>query len=62
MGYRLHISQPRAFAGSNLYLTLQQSEPFVEVYEVSADIIQPQNIVDLNGLNSGKNITVYTLP
>jgi hypothetical protein len=57
-----YFSASIPFAGSNLYLTTQQSEPFVAVYEVSADIVQPQNIVDLDGLNSGTNTTVNTLP
>lgn len=57
-----YFSASIPFAGSNLYLTTQQSEPFVAVYEVSADIIQPQNIVDLDGLSSGTNTTTNTLP
>ena len=50
------------FAGSNLYLTTQQGDPFVAVYEVSADIIKTQNIVNLQGLGSATNTTANTLP
>ena len=57
-----YFSASIPFAGSNLYLTTQQSEPFVAVYEVYADIIQPQNIVNLDGLSSGTNTTTNTLP
>ena len=57
-----YFSASIPFAGSNLYLTTQQSDPFVAVYEVSADIIQPQNIVNLQGLGSATNTAANTLP
>ena len=35
-------------------------EPFVAVYEVSAEIMQPQDVVDLDGLNAGTNTNTNT--
>jgi hypothetical protein len=52
-----YFSASIPFAGSNLFLTTQQGKPFVAVYEVSADIIQPLDIVDLHGLKSDSNTT-----
>ena len=45
------------FVGSSLFLSTMSGthEPFVAVYEVSAEIIQPMDHVDLEGLHSGNN-------
>lgn len=45
-----YFSTSIPFLGSNLYLTTQQTELFVAVYDVSEDIIHPQDIVDLHRL------------
>ena len=52
-----YFSASIPFAGSNLFLATQQGKPFVAVYEVSAEIIQPHDIVDLHGLTAGSNTT-----
>lgn len=39
------------FVGSSVWLRTPHAEPFVAVYEVVAEIIQPQNMVDLNSAN-----------
>ena len=54
------------FVGSSLFLSTMSGdyEPFVAVYDVSADIIQPKEFVDLDGLHIGNstNISATTLP
>ncbi len=59
-----YFSASIPFVGSSLFLSTMSGEyePFVAVYEVSADIIQPTNFVDLEGLNVGTNTTVTALP
>jgi len=59
-----YFSASIPFAGSSLFLSTMpgEYEPFVAVYEVSAEIIQPQDFVDLDGLNVGTNTTVTGLP
>lgn len=39
------------FVGSSVWLRTPYGEPFVAVYEVVAEIIQPQNVVDLESAN-----------
>jgi hypothetical protein len=39
------------FVGSSVWLRTPHAEPFVAVYEVVAEIIQPQNMVDLESAN-----------
>jgi len=59
-----YFSASIPFAGSSLFLSTMpgEYEPFIAVYEVSADIIQPMDFVDLEGLNVGTNTTVTALP
>ena len=59
-----YFSASIPFVGSSLFLSTMpgEYEPFVAVYEVSAEIIQLQDIVDLDGLNVGTNTTVTALP
>ncbi len=57
-----YFSASIPFAGSSLFLSTMSGEydPFVAVYEVSAEIIQPQDVVDLDGLNVGTNTNTTT--
>ena len=57
-----YFSASIPFAGSNLYLTTQQSEPFVAVYRFMLTLYNAQNIVNYDGLSSGTNATANTLP
>ncbi len=57
-----YFSASIPFVGSSLWLSTTNGEPFVAVYEVSADIIQPEAVVDLEGLNLGTNTTATTSP
>ncbi len=59
-----YFSASIPFVGSSLFLSTMpgEYEPFVAVYEVSAEIIQPQDFVDLDGLNVDTNTTVTGLP
>lgn len=59
-----YFSASIPFAGSSLFLSTMpgEYEPFVAVYEVSADIIQPMDFVDLEGLNVNTNTTVTGIP
>jgi len=52
-----YFSASIPFVGSSLFLSTMSGEydPFVAVYEVSAEIIQPQHVVDLDGLEVGTN-------
>jgi hypothetical protein len=57
-----YFSASIPFVGSSLFLSTMSGEydPFVAVYEVSAEIIQPQHIVDLHGLNADTNTNTNT--
>ena len=57
-----YFSASIPFVGSSLFLTTfsGEYEPFVAVYEVSAEIMQPQDVVDLDGLNAGTNTNTNT--
>ncbi len=59
-----YFSASIPFAGSSLFLSTMSDEydPFVAVYEVSAEVVQPQDIVDLDGLNARTNTTATALP
>jgi hypothetical protein len=46
-----HYSASIPFVGSSVFLTTS-GEPFVAVYEVVAEILQPQIILEINGSNS----------
>jgi hypothetical protein len=54
------------FVGSSLFLSTMSGdyEPFVAVYDVAADIIQPTELVSLDGLHIGNstNTSATTLP
>ncbi len=55
--YPPYFSASIPFVGSSLFLSTISGthEPFVAVYEVSVEIIQPMDYVDLEGLHSGNN-------
>ncbi len=57
-----YFSASIPFVGSSLFLTSTASEyePFVAVYEVSADVIQPMDFVDLEGLKMGNSTDATT--
>ena len=57
-----YFSASIPFVGSSLFLSTMASEdePFVAVYEVSADVIQPMNFVDLDGLKMGNSTDAAT--
>ncbi len=59
-----YFSASIPFVGSSLFLSTMSGEfdAFVAVYEVSAEIIQPQHVVDLDGFNAGTNTTATALP
>jgi len=61
-----YFSASIPFAGSSLFLSTMpgEYEPFVAVYEVYADIIQPMDFVDLDGLHIGTstNTSATALP
>ena len=52
-----YFSASIPFVGSSLFLSTMASEdePFVAVYEVSADVIQSMDFVDLDGLQMGNS-------
>ena len=56
-----YFSASIPFVGSSLFLSTMYGdyEPFVAIYEVTADFIQPMDFVDLDGLKMG-NITDAT--
>ena len=57
-----YFSASIPFVGSSRFLSTMSGEydPFVAVYEVSAEIIQPQHVVDLHGLNVDTNTNTNT--
>ena len=57
-----YFSASIPFVGSSLFLSTMASEdePFVAVYEVSADVIQPMDFVDLDGLKMGNSTDATT--
>lgn len=46
-----YFSESIPFVGSSVWLRTPYAEPFVAVYEVVAEIIQPQKVVDLESAN-----------
>ncbi|MGI0044708.1 MAG: hypothetical protein ACRD47_13460, partial [Nitrososphaeraceae archaeon] len=46
-----YFSASIPFVGSSVWLRTPHGDPFVAVYEVAADIFQPQAVVDLEGAN-----------
>ncbi len=57
-----YFSASIPFVGSSLFLSTMSGEyePFVAVYDVSADIIQPTEFVDLDGLHIGNSTNTST--
>ena len=57
-----YFSASIPFVGSSLFLTTMASEdePFVAVYEVSADVIQPMDFVEFDGLKMGNSTDATT--
>jgi hypothetical protein len=58
-----YFSASIPFVGSSVFLSTMTSEdkPFVAVYEVTADIIQPMDFVDLDGLKMGNSTDAITI-
>jgi hypothetical protein len=52
-----YFSATIPFVGSSLWLSTPNGEPFVAVYEVKADIVEPTPVVDIEGLGVGANTT-----
>ncbi|MGH9986756.1 MAG: hypothetical protein ACRD8W_22660 [Nitrososphaeraceae archaeon] len=46
-----YFSASIPFVGSSVWLRAPHGDPFVEVYEVAAGIVQPQPVVDLESAN-----------
>lgn len=51
-----HFSASIPFVGSSVFLTTE-GEPFVAVYEVVADVLQPQLVVDIDSANVTTTMT-----
>jgi hypothetical protein len=46
-----YFSASIPFVGSSVWLRTPHGDPFVAVYEVFAEIVQPQGVVDLDSAN-----------
>jgi hypothetical protein len=51
-----YFSASIPFVGSSVFLTTE-GEPFVAVYEVVADVLQPQLVVDIDSANKNATTT-----
>lgn len=47
-----YFSASIPFVGDSVWLRIPDGEPFIAVYEVSADIIQPVGVVDLDSITN----------
>ena len=50
-----YFSASIPFVGDSVWLRTPDGEPFVAVYEVSADIVQPLGVVDLDSVTNSAN-------
>jgi hypothetical protein len=50
-----YFSASIPFVGDSVWLRTPDGEPFIAVYEVSADIVQPLGVLDLDSIENASN-------